>query len=169
MKKIVAYWCVYLSVLIFFIGGVIAYDRWIASVAKPQCITVANPYGYSSYNQIIDEIRCDIEKVVHKKYFIIYSWISSDQSGFDVHFVIENIQHKTLVKEAIMVEMEDDKGNKYKPMTDIEFRDDPEDMPLGYRKKLIVRFEPLDKSIQKVSLTVQFGDRKFYFDQIPVP
>lgn len=129
---------------------------------------IRQEYGKSEYAVVRGNIRIDIEKFDIIRYFIKYSWVTDDQSSFDILINIETLDKSDLEGEAYCV-LEYD-GEKISPYYQ-ELRDYPynENESLNYKKQLYARFDPFfKKNISNFNVHVYFGEDEYVLQDIPL-
>ena len=126
-------------------------------------------YGKSPYCADFEEVRISIEKTIKEKYYIVYSWVSGDQSYFAVNSIIENKEKNSLNKEDFKsMYIKDDKGNTHFPLPYYSIIDFPPDQPLGWKQILYVKFYPLDKEVKSVDIYIKYKGIEKVIKGVPV-
>ncbi len=116
------------------------------------------------------DIRIGVEKSVQEKYFILYSFMTGDQSNFTLYLIIENKKGELLPENpAISVFLMDQKGTVYESSPAYALNPYPEDEPLGWKQILIVKFEPLPKDVAAVDVFLDYDGKQFLLKDVLVP
>ncbi|MPW25912.1 hypothetical protein GC105_08925 [Alkalibaculum sp. M08DMB] len=114
-------------------------------------------YGVSPYHTNFDEVKISIEKTVREKYYIVYSWVTGDQSYFAITSIIEDTNKESLNKDDFNnMYIKDDRGNTYFPLPYFSLIDYPPDQPLGWKQILYVKFYPLDDGVKTVDVYITY-------------
>jgi hypothetical protein len=127
-----------------------------------------NKYGRSEYEQTINDIRIDVEKITTELYFITYSWMSGNLTYNAITLNVEDINKNPLnltnYQSSYVI---DNLGNKYFPMYYKESPYPPDD-PLGYKNVLFIKFWPFDSKADTVTLYLQYGNEEYIFCNMPI-
>jgi len=133
------------------------YLGYFSQVSPNQEELLQQIYGQSPYHIFYDDIKISVEKTVKEKYYIVYSWVTGDQSYFAINSIIENTKKNKLRKEDFnSMYIKDDRGKTYLPLPYYSLIDFPPDQPLGWKQILYVKFYPLDEGVEKVNVYITY-------------
>ena len=114
-------------------------------------------YGQSPYYIFYGDIKISIEKTIKEKYYMVYSWVTGDQSYFAVNSIIEDTKKNKIKKEDFnSMYLKDDRGKTYFPLPYYNLVDYPSDQPLGWKQILYVKFYPLDEGVKEVDIYITY-------------
>ncbi|MFZ7134149.1 MAG: hypothetical protein ACOWWR_17530 [Eubacteriales bacterium] len=126
-------------------------------------------YGESSYYVNFNDIKISIEKTVREKYYIIYSWVSGDESYFSITSIIEHTKKQKLDYESFdYLYIKDNKGKTYLPLPYYSLVDFPPDQPLGWKQILYVKFTPLDEGVKSIDIYITYKGVEKVIKSVPI-
>ncbi|MFZ7121245.1 MAG: hypothetical protein ACOWWH_09870 [Eubacteriaceae bacterium] len=126
-------------------------------------------YGKSPYYTMFDDVRISVEKTEKEKYYIVYSWVTGDQSYFAITLIIEDENKNVLNKTDFeYLYIKDDKGNTIFPLPYYSLIDFPSDQPLGWKQILFVKFTPIDKDVKFIDIIITYRGEEKVIENVPV-
>lgn len=126
-------------------------------------------YGVSPYYVYFDDVKVSIEKTVKEKYYIVYSWVTGDQSYFAINSIIEDTNRKKVKKDDFeSMYIIDDRGNTHFPLPYYSLIDFPPDDPLGWRQILYVKFYPLSNDVKSIDIHITYKGVKKVIEGVKI-
>ncbi|MFW6306837.1 MAG: hypothetical protein ACOC1N_05605 [Bacillota bacterium] len=110
----------------------------------------------------VNEIRLDLEKISVNKFFIVYSSIYGNQSHTAYHLYLTDLDKNDLDKDSIgQIYLLTSEGEKIQPVAQVPvIRDFPEDQPLEWKIKIIVKF-PYHEQRSVHDLVFNYNNQEF--------
>ncbi len=119
-------------------------------------------YGKSEHYQLEGNISLDVEKFIQNKYYIEYSFINGDQSSTSFVLLVEEKDKNPLINLSLeKIRIVDSEGNIFYPRN-YYLEDFPLDMPLEYKKKLVIIFN-MNKENYPIKLTLEVNGNEYSF------